>query len=583
MKLSFEHIKGKITRRHIGIVLAIAAALLIFVRVTVVIREQKPKRLLPERMPQIITRYPLDCSDAVYGYELKTAIRLSWYSDTLKLIGNAPTPMRLNAALYPVTVKERELVFSSSDTNVAEIDGEGNILAKKPGSVELTVRNYYTGNEAKAFLHVIRPVTGFYLEKSTINLFTTDMGMRLGTVILPDDASNSAVKWYSKDPAIVEVDQTGHLKPNGTGMTEIVATTSDGGFSSKCFVNVINQIIKAEAVKILNKFDTELNIGDTWTGIASVQPSNAKNTSVEWVSSNPNAATVTKNGVVRAVAAGNAIITAKSADGPMDSVEIKVSGSASSAELDMNPTYSVEGGVNYTAYNITLDQMAELNMAVSPTYNDGYGQKLADKERVKMYLDPNEFSSGAYKYQFMDLSKPSGISREALAAFLDGKGILSGKADTFLAAARMYSVNELYLVAHCCVETGYGSSTLANGVIVNGQRVYNMFGIGAYDSNAVATGAQRAYKMGWTSPEAAIIGGAKFISEYYVNSAENRQNTIYKMRWNPDAPATHQYAGDVSWATMQAVILQRLFAQLPEAVITYEVPVYAGSNAAEIR
>ena len=583
MRSFFEEIKGKITRRHIGTAVSVVIAILIFLRVGVVIREQKPKRLMPEERTQLVTRFPLDCYDVLYGTGLKTAIRMSWYSDTIKLIGNEPTPMRLNAALYPVTVTDRALEFVSSDPGVAEIDSKGNILAKKPGSVEITVTNAYTGNEAKTFLHVIRPISGFYLQKSTVKLFTTDMGMRLEAVVIPDDASNSAIRWYSKDPSIVEVDQTGHLKPNGTGMTEVVASTSDGAFSSKCFVNVINEIIRAQSVKILNKFDTKLDIGDTWTGIAGVQPSNARNTSVEWESSNPMAATVTKNGIVKAVAAGTAVITARSADGPSDSVEITVSGSAASGELDMNPTYTVAGGINYTAYNITLDRMAEINLAVAPTYNDGSGQKPADKERIKMYLDPNEFSSGAYKYQFMDLSKPSGISRASLAAFLDGKGILSGKADAFLAAARTYNVNELYLVAHCCVETGYGSSTLANGVLVNGQRVYNMFGIGAYDYNAIGTGSQRAYREGWTTPEAAITGGAKFISESYVNSTEHRQNTIYKMRWNPDAPGTHLYAGDVSWATMQAVILEKLFYQVPDAVISYEVPVYAGSNAPEIK
>ena len=583
MRSFIKEIRKKITRRHIGIAVSVIIAILVFIRVGVVIREQKLKRLLPVERIQMVTRFPLDCYDILYGTELKTAIRMSWYSDTLKLIDNGTTPTRLSAALYPVTVTDRTLEFVSSDPGVAEIDDKGNILAKKPGSVEITVTNAYTGNEAKAFLHVIRPVSGFYMQKSTVNLFTTDMGMRLETVILPDDASNSAIRWYSKDPAIVEVDQTGHLKPNGTGMTEVVASTADGSFSSKCFVNVINEIIKAEAVKILNKFDVSLDIGDTWTGIASVQPSNAKNTNVEWESSEPGIATVTRNGVVKALSAGTTVITARSADGPSDSVEITVSGTAASGDLDMNPTYIAEGGVNYTVYNLTLDRMAELNLAVAPTYNDGSGNKPASKERIKMYLDPNEFSSGAYKYQFMDLSKPSGISRASLAAFLDGKGILSGKADAFLTAARTYNVNELYLVAHCCVETGYGSSTLANGVLVNGQRVYNMFGIGAYDYNAVGTGSQRAYREGWTSPEAAIIGGAKFISESYVNSTKHRQNTIYMMRWNPDEPGTHLYAGDVSWATMQAVILEKLFSQVPEAVITYEVPVYAGSNAAEIK
>lgn len=591
MKFTFDDIKNKLkklklpklNRKYLSVAVAAVVAVIVFACVTVVINEQKPKSAVEGELFRLDTRFPLDCSDIYYGRELAPAIRISWYDDTIRLDDGEPTYTRLDAEMYPVTGRNGLLVFSSSDDGIAQIDNAGTIIAMKPGSVELSVRDEYSGVEAKAFLHIIQPATGLLLDKNTINIYTTDTGIGLTARVLPENASNSAVKWYSKDTGIVEVDQTGHLKPVSTGMTEVVASTADNRFSAKCFVNVINEVIKADSVKILNKTGTELGIGDTWTGLASVLPANARNMSVEWESSNPAAATVTKNGVVKAVSAGTAIITARSADGPYDSVEIHVTGAPAAPDLDMNPTYTVAGGVNYTVYNMTLERMTELTMATSPTYNDGTGNKKTDSNRLRMYIDPNEFASGAYKYQFMDLSKTSGISRDALAAYLDGKGILSGKTDTFLKAAHTYNVNELYLVAHACIETGYGSSTLANGVVVNGQRVYNMFGIGAYDYSAVATGSQRAYNEGWTSPEAAIMGGAKYISESYVNSTENRQNTIYKMRWNPDNPGVHLYAGDVAWAVSQTAILEKLIAAVPNAVISYDVPVYAGSNAAELR
>lgn len=60
--------------------------------------------------------------------------------------------------------------------------------------------------------------------------------------------------------------------------------------------------------------------------------------------------------------------------------------------------------------------------------------------------------------------------------------------------------------------------------------VYNMFGIGAYDSDPVGTGSNYAYEMGWDTPEKAIMGGAKWISENYINSSSHTQNTLYEMR-----------------------------------------------------
>lgn len=310
-----------------------------------------------------------------------------------------------------------------------------------------------------------------------------------------------------------------------------------------------------------------------------VSPQNARNKHITWQSANNSIVSVTQNGMVKGVTPGTVTVYAKSSDGAYDSFDITVKEKHSFTVPENIPQYVTPGGVIYTAYDMTIDEALDYLMKTSPTYNDGTGLKPAERNRARIYLDPNEFSQGSYKYQFMDLSFYSGVSRDRLAAFLDGKGILSGKADTFITAARQYKVNELYLVAHACLETGYGTSQLATGVTYNGTRVYNMFGIGAYDSDAVGTGSKKAYNEGWTTPEAAIMGGAKWISENYINAPQARQNTLYKMRWNPANPGQHLYAGDIAWAVSQAVIMEKLFANFTDVNMSYEVPVYAGSVA----
>lgn len=536
---------------------------------------------------KFVTRFPINLREIFTGFDPPAGIFLSWYDYTIRLGEEEEGMDQLNGVIYPITLADRTLEYTSSNSEVAEVDADGNITAKNPGSVEITVSNEYTGETAKAFLQVMQPVTGFFLQKSTITLYTTDTGVRLASEISPDNASNTAVQWYSKDTGIVEVDQTGRLKPVNTGMTEVVAKTTDGGFTAKCFVNVINEIIKAKSVTIQNKDNITLEKGGTWLAAVSVLPANAKNKSVEWESSDESVATVTKTGKVTAVNGGKAVITAKSPDGPSDSVEITVN-STTSAEsgnlFNMNQTYASAGGVNYTTYSMTLEQMAELQMTLNPPpkYNDGNGSGYATLEETMEYMDPNEYCMDAYKYQFMDLSHYSGVSEEALNGYLENKGILRGQAAAFIEAARTYNVNEIYLVAHACLETGNGTSQLSTGVEVNGVTVYNMFGIAAYDNSALSSGSQKAYKEGWTSPAAAIMGGAKWISEYYVNAADGRQNTLYKMRWNPDNPGEHMYATDIGWAVKQAVIIEKMVSLFPEASISYEVPVYSGSNAAVI-
>lgn len=187
--------------------------------------------------------------------------------------------------------------------------------------------------------------------------------------------------------------------------------------------------------------------------------------------------------------------------------------------------------------------------------------------------------------QFLDLSKPMSIPVTELNAYLKNYGILSGEGDAFSKASQENKINELYLISHALLETGNGTSKLATGILVdevNGQKVepkvvYNMFGIGAYDSNPNKFGSERAYQEGWFTPEAAIIGGAKWIGESYIHNPHYQQNTLYEMRWNPANPATHQYATDVAWAVKQTnrILNQAaILAQRHELVLVFDIPQY---------
>ncbi|NLM51672.1 MAG: hypothetical protein GX197_02460 [Firmicutes bacterium] len=178
-------------------------------------------------------------------------------------------------------------------------------------------------------------------------------------------------------------------------------------------------------------------------------------------------------------------------------------------------------------------------------------------------------------FQFLVLSESTNVNpAEINEKILQGKGILEGMADVFVAAARRYNLNEVFLVALALHESGEGRSLLANGVEYNGTVVYNMFGIGAIDADPILKGAERAYQEGWFTPEEAIFGGAKFISEQYINHPLYHQNTLYKMRWNPAYPGEHQYATDIGWAYKQVVKIKTLYDQLTTYVLRFEIPRY---------
>ncbi len=84
-----------------------------------------------------------------------------------------------------------------------------------------------------------------------------------------------------------------------------------------------------------------------------------------------------------------------------------------------------------------------------------------------------------------------------------------------------------------------------NKVVTNSNTKYhNVFGIAAYDNDPLREGIKYAKQAGWDTVSKAIVGGAKFIGNSYVKSG---QSTLYKMRWNPAHPGTHQYATDIDW------------------------------------
>ncbi|MFC6387106.1 SH3 domain-containing protein [Sporolactobacillus kofuensis] len=252
-------------------------------------------------------------------------------------------------------------------------------------------------------------------------------------------------------------------------------------------------------------------------------------------------------------------------------------------------SYNGKDGYIYGQYvkDETTTTIKEGNAAyVTTKYPISFGQALAKEQKVNgssslaYYLNPKNFTKSSIEYyQFLQISSLANLSLNDVNAMLSGKGILSGQGAAFIQAAKDYKVNEVYLVSHALLETGNGVSILANGQNYNGVKVYNMFGIGAYDGSANKSGAAYAYKHGWTSPAKAIEGGAEWIAANYIYNSTYRQDTLYKMRWNPDAlimgSAAHQYATDVGWAVKQTQNFEKMYAILSKYNLVFDVPEYA--------
>ncbi|HGH0782421.1 TPA: glucosaminidase domain-containing protein [Staphylococcus pseudintermedius] len=210
----------------------------------------------------------------------------------------------------------------------------------------------------------------------------------------------------------------------------------------------------------------------------------------------------------------------------------------------------------------TFKQALDKQMRVNPKSNTSGGWYSANRAQTSNAMNPTKiWNNTTQRYQMLDLGKYQGVPVSKLNQLLDGKGKLHNQGKAFADACKKYKVNEIYLIAHALLETGNGKSNFASGTY----GVYNFFGIGAFDSNP-NNAIDFARNNGWTTPAKAIVGGAKFVRQGYISKG---QNTLYRMRWNPKAPATHQYATDINWCTHQATIMASYYKKIKLSGIYY--------------
>ncbi len=157
------------------------------------------------------------------------------------------------------------------------------------------------------------PVSSVNLNKTSISIIE-GATESLTATISPANATKKSVIWSSSNSAIAKVDSSGVVTGVNAGSATITVTTTDGNKTASCYVTVTKLNIAVVSVS-LNKNSITLNKGDTETLIATINPSNATNGIISWVSNNPAVAAVDANGVVTALKTGNATISVLTADG----------------------------------------------------------------------------------------------------------------------------------------------------------------------------------------------------------------------------------------------------------------------------
>ena len=140
-------------------------------------------------------------------------------------------------------------------------------------------------------------------------------------------------QWRSSDPNIASVDDKGVVTAQKPGSATITAFASNGQ-ALRCAVTVTSEVGKVT----LNKTDLLFKtVGSQEALCATVAVESGGSVPITWVTSNPGVATVDANGVVTAVADGEAKITALSPSGryAVCSVVVGLAGDKYDTEEDL--------------------------------------------------------------------------------------------------------------------------------------------------------------------------------------------------------------------------------------------------------
>ena len=235
---------------------------------------------------------------------------------------------------------------------------------------------------------------------------------------------------------------------------------------------------------------------------------------------------------------------------------------------------------------------------------DAGGRYTPSREVVAYYMDPRNFLTESEIFQFEDLSynkyHTQKVVRKMLeTTFMNGsytcvvrekdgttRPLTKSYAETFMTAGKEAGVNPYHLVSRVIQENGSGGSAAVRGT----GGCYNFFNVAAGDSpggNAVARGLAYAagtgsYYRPWSDPYRAIVGGAQFLGEEYINEG---QDTLYFQKWSVvdgEKLFWHQYMSNVQAPAAESSMMYHAYRDVDclEEEFVFRIPVYSNMPSA---
>ena len=302
----------------------------------------------------------------------------------------------------------REVAWSSSDEGVARVNGQGLVTAIAPGTA--TIRATAEGQSGVSVITVVPvPVASVVLAPTTASI---SVGESVQFTATPRDAAGNAldrpVTWSSSNPDIVVVSSEGLAVGLKAGSATISATSEGKTASATVTVKSV-----AVASVTITPSTATLREGDSITLVATTRDASGAvltGRAITWTSSRTSVATVSSEGVVRAVGVGTATITATS-EGKSGTASITVVPVPVASVVVTPPSATVEEGKKIPLTATTYDDQGRVLTGRSITWSssdtriatvNGNGEVTGRREGTVTITATSEGKSGTATVRVKD-------------------------------------------------------------------------------------------------------------------------------------------------------------------------------------
>jgi len=253
------------------------------------------------------------------------SISLNKTSETL-LVGSTT---QLKVSYNPENTSDsKNIIWSTTNSNVARVDANGLVTAKSAGTATITAETNDSKKTATCKIIVKEAeiaITKVTLNKTNITMEPGNQSTLIATISPNNTTQNKTIIWSSSNTNIATISSTGIVTAKGAGTATITAKTTNG-LTATCKIVVNAKIIPITGVKI-NIDALAINNGDYYDKLtATITPSNTtQSKTLMWSSSNTNILEVNSTtGLLKAKSAGTAVITVRTSNGLTARINVTV-------------------------------------------------------------------------------------------------------------------------------------------------------------------------------------------------------------------------------------------------------------------